>query len=175
MMMPRLDPILLRLHPQRLLRQSLHDIIEQEAQDVDDVVVGFAVGDDAETGPLAEPFGFFVGEGCLAAFAVVDVFVLGHAFCALVGLLEAFEGGGVGFFFFFVVFVVFAFGELFAEEAGDVPREFYLFFAAFGEFADGGCGATWWEFQISTIFRRDDCNNFYILDLKSSISSFAIV
>ena len=120
---------------QRLFRQGLHDLKGQEAQDIDDVIVGFGVGDDPEAGPFAEPLAFAEGEGRLAAVGPENVFVLGHVLGALVGGGEAGEGcGGLFGFVFALVGVVFVFAlrYLFGVKGGYVPGE-----ADAGFFASG--------------------------------------
>ena len=82
---PRIIQVLRGLDLERLLRDGLDDLEGQEAEDVDDVVVGLAVGDDAEAGPLAEALALAEGEGGLAAVGPVDVLVARHVLGAFVG------------------------------------------------------------------------------------------
>ena len=107
---------------ERFFRQRLHHLEGQEAQYVNDVVVGLAVRHDTEPRPLAEPFPFAEREGRLSAVAEVHVLVLGHVFRPLVGQFEPLQRRVVHFFFVFVFFI-FAIGDLFGVEALDVPGE----------------------------------------------------
>ena len=111
-----------RFDLQRLLRQRLHDLKGQESENVNHVVVRFAVDDGPEAGPLAEALALAEGEGCLPAVAPVDVLLLGHVLGAFVGGGEARERRFVLLLLFFVFFVV-ALGDLFGEEGVDFPGE----------------------------------------------------
>lgn len=54
--------ILRRFDLQRLFSEHLHNLKGQKAEDIDHVVVGSAVCDDAEAGPLSETLGFAEGK-----------------------------------------------------------------------------------------------------------------
>ena len=86
-------------------RDRLHDFKGQKAKDVNDVVVGLGVRDDAEAGPLAEAFTFPKGERSLATVRPEDVLVARHVARAFVGAGEPGERSFVLFFFGVVGFV----------------------------------------------------------------------
>ena len=85
---PALRQLLLNLDLQSFFRQRLNDFESQKSEDIDNVIVGFAVCYHAKAGPIAETFSFAEGKGGLAAFAVVDVFVFGHVPRTFVGEVE---------------------------------------------------------------------------------------
>ena len=58
----RLGQILLLFNLQRLLRQRLHDFESQKPENVDDIVIGFRIRHDPETGPFLEALAFAEGE-----------------------------------------------------------------------------------------------------------------
>ena len=107
---------------ERRFRQRLHHFKGQEAEAVDDVVVGLAVGQRAEAGPLAEALALAEGKGCLAAFAEMDVLVFGHVLGAFVGGFKALES----YFVHAVFLVVFLILQVWCDDGEhvlNVPRE----------------------------------------------------
>lgn len=110
---PRRLEVLRGLDLQRLLGQRLHDLEGEETEDVDDVVVGLAVGHDAEAGPLAEALALAEREGGLATVGPEDILVACHVLGAFVSRGEARKRRFVLLFFLFVVFFVVALGYLF--------------------------------------------------------------
>lgn len=101
---------------ERLLGQQRDDLVREEAQDVDDIVIGLAVGYDAKARPLAEALALAEGERGLSAFGEVQVLFCVHAFGALVGLLEASQRCCRHLVFLFI-FLVFSLGHLLAVVA----------------------------------------------------------
>jgi hypothetical protein len=104
------------------LGQGLDHLKGQEAEDVDDVVRGPRVGDDAEAGPLAEALALAEGEGGLAVLGPGDVLLLGHGLCALVGLLQALQGDVVHLLLLLVLLVL-ALGHVLVVEGRRLPRQ----------------------------------------------------
>lgn len=117
-----LEEIFGLFHLEGLLGQGLDDLKGQEPQNVDDVVVGLAVRDDAEAGPLAETLALAEGEGGLATLGPVDVLLARHVLGALVGLLEPLQRREVHLFLLFILLVL-ALRHALAVEARDVPRQ----------------------------------------------------
>ena len=111
-----LPALLALLDADRLFCDRLNDLEGQKAEDIDDVVVGLGVRDDAEAGPLAEAFALAEGEGGLAAVGPEDVLVARHVARAFVGGREAGERGFVLLFFRVVGFVF----EVIGGEVGGV-------------------------------------------------------
>lgn len=112
--------VLLLLDTQRLLGERLHNLKGQKAEDIDNIVVRLGLGDGPKASPLAESLALAERERCLAVLGPRDVLLLGHGLGALIGLLEALEGGIVHFLLVLVVFVV-ALGDLLGVEGGDLP------------------------------------------------------
>lgn len=117
-----LEQVFVLLDLERFLSQGLHHLESQEAQDVDDVVRGLAVGDVVEAGPLPETLALAVGEGGLAELGPGDVLLLGHAAGALVGLAQPLEGDEVHLLLL-LVFLVLALRHLLGEERGWLPGQ----------------------------------------------------
>ena len=105
---------------QSLLGQGLDHLKSQEAQDVDNVVIGLTVRNHSEPGPFPEALSLAEGEGSLTTFRPVDVLFLGHILGAFVGFFEALEAGVVHFLFVLVFFIL-ALGYALTVEAGHVP------------------------------------------------------
>ena len=64
---------------------GLHNLKGEEAQDVDDIVIGFRFRDDAEPGPFPESLALSEREAGLSTFAPVQVFVGRHVLGPFVG------------------------------------------------------------------------------------------
>lgn len=121
---PLLNPILLRLDPQRLLRERLHIIIQQKPKNIHDIIVRLTIRHDPKPRPLAEPLRLLVREARLPALAVVQVLIPRHPPRALIALPQAQQTRRIHLLFFLVV-VVFPLGQLLAEIAAHVPGQLH--------------------------------------------------
>lgn len=131
--------VLLLLDAQRLLGEGLHDLKGQKAEDIDNIIVWLGFRDCSEASPLAETLALAEREGCLAILGPRDVLLLGHGLGALIGFLEALEGGVVHFLLVLVVFVV-ALGDFLGVEGGDLPGKPDLGFLVLLGDVDGAGG-----------------------------------
>lgn len=91
---------------QRLLGQGLDNLKGQEAEDINDVVVRFAVDDGPKARPLSESFALPECKAGLSTVGPVDVFLSGHVFGTLVSRRQARKGRFILFLFLLVFFVV---------------------------------------------------------------------
>lgn len=112
--------VLLLLGLESHLRQRLDHLKSEETQDVDDVVRGLAVGDDAEARPLAKALALAPGKRCLAVLGPSDIFLPGHGLGALVSLAQSLKGDVIHLFLFLVVLVV-SLGDLDGVKGGRLP------------------------------------------------------